>query len=174
MIARVTLEMALGKEFDYLVPAELAEAVEVGSRVKVPFASRQVLGCVTAVLESSPHGNLRPILKVLGRQSHVSPRILALARWMSEYYCCPPEIALKAVLPEAVRQEKEGWREQLFVRVLPRPLPGPKLSKRQAEILELAQGGLPLQKLLRQANTTGQTLRRLEDKGFIQIAPQIS
>jgi len=176
VIARVTLELALGKEFDYLIPTALEDQVEVGTRVKVPFAHRQVLGCVTALLESSPHAQLRPILKTIGRQSFVTPKILELARWMGDYYCCPPEIALKTVLPEAVRKEKEGWREQLFVRALPAPEPDPKLSKRQAEILALARAGkeLPLQNLLRQANTTAQTLRRLEDKGLIQIASQIS
>jgi primosomal protein N' (replication factor Y) len=176
VIARVTLDIALGKEFDYLIPAELEDVVEVGTRVKVPFARRTVLGCVTALLESSPHANLRPILKTIGSQSHVTPKILELARWLADYYCCPPEIALKTVLPEAVRREKEGWREQLFVRALPAPETKPKLSKRQGEILELARAGkeLPLQDLLRQANTTAQTLRRLEDKGLIHIAPQIS
>ena len=138
MIARVTLDLALGKEFDYLIPAEMAAQVEVGTRVKVPFAHRQVLGCVTALLETSPHPNLRPLLKVIGRQSHVSPTILRLARWMGEYYCCGPEAALRTVLPEAVRKEKEGWREQLFVRALPRPDAAPKLSRRQEEILEFA------------------------------------
>jgi primosomal protein N' (replication factor Y) len=176
VIARVTLDLALGKEFDYLIPEELADVVEVGTRVKVPFAQRQVLGCVTALLENSPHLNLRPILKTIGRQSHVTPKILELARWLGEYYCCPPEIALKSVLPEAVRKEKEGWREQLFVRALPAPETKPKLSKRQREILEIARAAkeLPLQDLLRQANTATLTLRRLEDKGLIHIAPQIS
>jgi primosomal protein N' (replication factor Y) len=176
VIARVTLELALGKEFDYLIPDELEDQVEVGARVKVPFAQRQVLGCVTALLETSPHPRLRPILKIIGRQSFVTPRILELARWMADYYCCPPETALKSVLPEAVRKEKEGWREQLFVRALPAPELDPKLSKRQREILEMIRAGkdLPLQNLLRQANTTTQTLRRLEDKGLIHIAPQIS
>ena len=37
MIARVTLEIALRKEFDYLVPEEFQDRVEIGSRVKVPF-----------------------------------------------------------------------------------------------------------------------------------------
>ena len=176
VIARVTLDIALGKEFDYLIPAEMEDVVEVGTRVKVPFAKRQVLGCVTALLENSPHPNLRSILKTIGRQSHVTPKILELARWMADYYCCPPEIALKTVLPEAVRKEKEGWREQLFVRALPVPDSKPKLSKRQEEILEILRAGkeLPLQDLLRQAKTTTQTLRRLEDKGLIHIAPQIS
>lgn len=176
MIARVTLDLALGKEFDYLIPNELADVVEVGARVKVPFAQRQVLGCVTALLADSPHPNLRPIIKTIGRQSHVTPKILELARWLAEYYCCPPEIALKSVLPEAVRKEKEGWREQLFVRALPAPETMPKLSKRQLEILDMARAAkeLPMQDLLRQASTTAVTLHRLEDKGLIHIAPQIS
>ena len=176
MIARVTLELALGKEFDYLIPDEMEGLVEVGTRVKVPFAHRQVLGCVTALPESSPHPNLRPLIKVLGGQSFVSLKILQLARWMGEYYCCPPEIALKTVLPEAVRKEKEGWREQLSVRALPVNGAGPKLSKRQAQVLEIARqrGELPLQELLQSADTTAQTLRRLEDKGLIAITPRIS
>jgi primosomal protein N' (replication factor Y) len=176
MIARVTLDLALGKEFDYLIPAELDGQVEVGTRVKVPFAHRQVLGCVTALLENSPHPNLRPLLKVIGRQSHVSPAILRLARWMGEYYCCGPEAALRTVLPEAVRKEKEGWREQLFVRVLPQHGPLPKLSKRQEEILEFARSHAeaPLQELLRATNAASQTVRRLEDKGLLAIAPRIS
>ena len=44
MIARVTLEIALRKEFDYAIPEELAAQIEIGSRVKVPFGPRQVLG----------------------------------------------------------------------------------------------------------------------------------
>ncbi|MGD0814265.1 MAG: primosomal protein N' [Verrucomicrobiota bacterium] len=176
MIARVTLELALGKEFDYLIPDDMEGLVEVGTRVKVPFARRQVLGCVTALPESSPHPNLRPLIRIVGRQSFVSAKMLRLARWMGEYYCCPAEIALKTVLPEAVRKEKEGWREQLFVRALPVNRPGPKLSKRQEEILDMVRQReeLALQELLQTASTTAQTLRRLEDKGLIAIMPQIS
>src|SRR5204862_341432 len=85
--------------------------------VKVPFGPRQVMGCVTAMLEQSTHTNLRPVLSVIGKQSLVTPRVLQLARWIAGYYCCPVEIALKSVLPEAIRREKEGWRERLFVLV---------------------------------------------------------
>ena len=44
MIARVSLEIALRKEFDYLIPAGLAGQVDVGSRVQVPFGPRKILG----------------------------------------------------------------------------------------------------------------------------------
>src|SRR5262245_60259952 len=111
MIARVTLELALRREFDYLVPPELASQVDVGSRVQVPFGHRKMLGCVTALAEESAHPRLKPILKVIGAQTLVTPKVLKLARWIGEYYCCPPEIAMKSVLPEAVRREQAGWRE---------------------------------------------------------------
>jgi len=176
MIARVTLELALRKEFDYLIPPELAGQVEVGSRVKVPFGPRQVMGCVTALVEASPHTNLRPILKVVGRQALVTPKVLALARWIAGYYCCPIEIALKSVLPEAVRKEEEGWRERLFVRVLPVTGEPRKLTKRQQEVWNIIEEWreLPLQELLELADTTAETVRRLEDKGLVHVGPQIS
>jgi primosomal protein N' len=44
MIARVTLEIALRKEFDYFIPPELAEQVDVGSRVQVPSARAKCSG----------------------------------------------------------------------------------------------------------------------------------
>src|SRR5229473_3113788 len=134
MIARVTLELALRKEFDYLIPSELAEQIDVGSRVQVPFGARKVLGCVTAVAEESARTRLKPILKVIGAETLVTPKILKLARWIGEYYCCAPETALKSVLPEAVRHEQAGWRERLVVRALPFAGNLPKLAKRQKDI----------------------------------------
>ena len=134
MIARVTLEIALRKEFDYYIPPELADQVDVGSRVQVPFGSRKVLGCVTGLAEESAHARLKPILKVLGAQTLVTPKILKLARWIGDYYCCAPETALKSVLPEAVRHEQANWRERLHVRALPVPGELPKLPARQKEV----------------------------------------
>jgi len=93
MIARVTLEIALRKEFDYAIPPELVGQVDVGSRVQVPFGPRKVMGVVTAIAEESAHARLKPILKVLGAQTLVTPKVLKLARWIGEYYCCAPEIA---------------------------------------------------------------------------------
>jgi primosomal protein N' (replication factor Y) len=176
MIARVTLELALRKEFDYLIPPGLAEHIDVGSRVQVPFGARKVLGCVTALAETSDHAKLKPILKVIGAQTLVTAKVLKLARWIAEYYCCPPEVALKSVLPEAVRQEKAGWRERLHVHALPFAGELPKLAKRQKEIWHLIEERreMALQELLETTGTTTATLRRLEDKGLISISPRIS
>src|SRR5258708_17277336 len=150
MIARVTLGLALRKEFDYLIPAELAEQIDVGSRVQVPCGPRKVLGCVTGLAEESAYAKLKPILKVIGAQTLVTPKVLKLARWIGDYYCCAPETALKCVLPEAVRHEQAGWRERLYVRALPGSGHMPKLGKRQKEIWHIIEERreLPLQELL--------------------------
>jgi primosomal protein N' (replication factor Y) len=176
MIARVSLEIALRKEFDYLIPPGLAGQIEVGSRVQVPFGPRKILGCVTALAEESAHANLKPILKVIGAQTLVTPKVLKLARWIADYYCCAPETALKSVLPEAVRKEESGWRERLFVRALAVSGEFPKLPKRQQEVWNIIEERreLPLQELVELAETTAATVRKLEDRGLVEIAPQIS
>ncbi len=176
VVARVTLDVAVRREFDYLVPTELESSVHEGTRVKVPFGPREVMGVVTKVLAASPHGNLREIIKTVGGQALVTPPILRLVRWIADYYCCAPEMAMKAVLPTAVRKEEEGWRERLFVRALPVHGELPKLTKRQVDLWNIVEEWreLPLQELVRLAGTTSSTIRKLEDKGLVSIAPQIS
>jgi primosomal protein N' (replication factor Y) (superfamily II helicase) len=176
MIARVSLEIALRKEFDYLIPAELAGQVDVGSRVQVPFGPRKILGVVTAVAEESGHANLKPILKIIGAQTLVTPKVLKLARWIGEYYCCAPETALKSVLPEAVRKEDAGWKERLFVRVLPVAGEFPKLSKRQQDVWNIIEERreILLSELVELAGTTAATVRKLEDRGLVSIISEVS
>ncbi len=179
MIARVSLEIALRKEFDYLIPPGLAGQIEVGSRVQVPFGPRKLFGYVTALAEESAVANLKSILRVAGASRGaglVTPKVLKLARWIADYYCCASEIALKSVLPEAVRKEESGWRERLFVRALPVTGEFPKLSKRQQAVWNIIEERreLPLQELVELAETTAATVRKLEDRGLVEIAPQIS
>ena len=176
MIARVSLEIALRKEFDYSIPTELAGQIDVGSRVQVPFGSRKILGVVTAVAEESGHANLKPILKVIGAQTLVTPKVLKLARWIGEYYCCAPEIALKSVLPEAVRKEDAGWRELLFVRALAVSGELPKLPKRQQEVWNIVEERreLPLAELRELTKSTAVTVRKLEDRGLISLTSEVS
>jgi len=176
MIARVCLEIALRKEFDYAIPVELTGQVDVGSRVQVPFGARKVLGVVTAVAEESAQSRLKPILKIIGAQTLVTPKVIRLANWIANYYCCAPEIALKSVLPEAVRKEEAGWRERLFVRALPAHGEFPKLPKRQLEVWNIVEERreIALTELLELAETTAATVRKLEDRGLVTITTEIA
>jgi primosomal protein N' (replication factor Y) (superfamily II helicase) len=179
MIARVSLEIALRKEFDYAIPPGLAGQIEVGTRVQVPFGSsgaRKIFGTVTALAEESAHANLKPILKIIGAQTLITPKVLQLARWIGEYYCCAPEIALKSVLPEVIRKEKEGWKKQLSIHALHLSGEFPKLPKRQQEVWNIIEERreILLAELLELAETTAATVRKLEDRGLVEITSEIS
>jgi len=176
MIARVCLEIALRKEFDYVIPVELAGKVDVGSRVQVPFGARKVLGVVTAVAEESALTRLKPIIKIIGAQTLVTPKVIKLANWIADYYCCAPEIALKSVLPEVIRKEEAGWRERLFVRALTASGEFPKLPKRQLEVWNIVEERreILLSELLELAETTSATVRKLEDRGLVSITSDVS
>lgn len=173
VIARVSLELALRREFDYSIPDSLAASVAVGTRVRVPFGARECTGCVTALIDESPRANLRHISKIIGTQSLVTPKVLQLSRWIADYYCCAPETALTAMLPEAVRGSNAAWKEQLHIYPRARPDPAPKMSARQKEILAVLEnhGAMPLKPFADLAETTTDTLRRMEDKGLVRIAP---
>ena len=176
MIARISLEIALRKEFDYLIPPGLIGQVEIGTRVQAPFGARKIFGTVTALAEESAHANLKEILRIVGTQTLVTPKILKLARWIGEYYCCAPEIALKSVLPEVVRKKEEGWKKQLYVRAMPSVADFPKLPKRQQEVWNIIEERreMPLAELLELAETTAATIRKLEDRGIVEITSEIS
>ena len=176
MIARVSLEIALRKEFDYAIPPELDGQIEIGTRVQIQFGARKVFGTVTALAEESAHTNLKPILKIIGTQTLVTPKVLQLARWISDYYCCAPETALKSVLPDAVRKKEEGWKKQLFVRALNFHGDFPKLPKRQQEVWNIIEERreISLTELLELAETTAATVRKLENVGLVEIVSEIS
>ena len=52
----------------------------------------------------------------------------------------------------------------------------PKLAKRQQEVWNIVEERreLPLAELLELAETTAATVRKLEDRGLVEIAPKIS
>ncbi len=174
-IARVALDIALRKEFDYRVPPEWIPLTSVGSRVRVPFGRREVLGYVTALAGRTEVGVLKDIIKVIGDHALVTPPVLRLARWIGDYYCCAMEMALKSILPDAVRREDSAWRERLVARPLANKSAELGLTKRQSNVLKnlRAQGQVRMTQAREILQTTVEMLRRLEEKGLIEIRSEI-
>lgn len=180
LIARVSVDLAIGKEFDYQIPASLSGAVELGCRVKVPFGKRKLLGYVTGISNESSYDlkQLKPIDEVVHRIPLLTTEILELSKWLSEYYCCPLESALKSVLPVAVRKEKAKWKKQLIVRLAAIPNHSDvvdSLTERQKEVLKVAEEWrvLPLQDLVRITGATRPVINKLAEKGVIKVAEEV-
>jgi len=103
----------------------------------------------------------------------MDPRMLQLARWMADYYCCPLDAAVRCALPQVIRSggfKRERWLsvnvpasqnilEQLKVR-----------APRQAEVLEVAlqfTGPIRWAELLEAAATSDRTIKQLVNHGWL-------
>ncbi len=80
-VARILPDVSgIDKRFDYLVPAEMAARVEIGTRVRIGLHGRRVGGWVTALDPVVAHsGELKPIAKVTGHGP--SAEVIELAEW---------------------------------------------------------------------------------------------
>ncbi len=176
-IAKVVVEIALNREFDYLIPEGLRDDIKVGTQVVVPFGRSEARGYVIALADSSDRRDLKEIRDRVGRKALVEESILKLARWIGEYYAAPVEHAVRAVLPSAVRKKGAGFKERLMV--FPTAIatdemavvPLRKKAPKQAAVLDVLLGGkqMFLNHLARAAHTTAGTIRGLEAKGFVTI-----
>jgi primosomal protein N' (replication factor Y) len=174
---RVVIDRAIHRELDYSVPETLAERVDVGSRVRVPFRDKSALATVVATLEQSNVGGIRPIEAIVGEGPVLSEPLLELAKWMSAYYCCPLETVMRSLLPQVIRKAEIGWKKQLFVQPA-RKIDNEefenlrKRAPRQAELLEaIARLNSPIRaaELLRKTSLDNQTLRALAKRGLVEL-----
>ncbi|MEI6564274.1 MAG: primosomal protein N' [bacterium] len=196
MIAKVVVDVAVDKEFDYLIPDALSAQVKLGSRVNLSFGPRKTQGYVVGFSQSSGHPKLKAIESVVGEKPYIDEKLLKLARWMADYYCAPVELAVQAVLPGAVRNQSAKFKEQLFVeledkgrsqnpefriqnlesRVRNPESKTPNLTRapKQATVLDLLQsrGGMFLQDLIKLSGSDAATVRALEKKGLVRIDKQ--
>ena len=122
-VARVVPEVSLDRAFDYDVPDALAGEVTLGAKVRVPFGSREIVGYVVDFPEEPATRKLKPVLEVLGVRSFLPQVLIELAQWMAEYYAAPLAVALKSVLPQAVRRADAAFKQRLWVEPLVAELP---------------------------------------------------
>jgi primosomal protein N' (replication factor Y) len=165
---------------DYSVPEAMTGKLAVGARVRVRFRDQSLLATVVATLDQSPAEGIKPIMALLGEKPILSASLIELARWMSNYYCCPVETVMRSLLPQVIRSAKIGWKKQLFVSparsVTPEEIE--KLRRRaprQAELLEtIAQlpEPMPASELLRRTSLDNSTLRALIRRGFAELREQ--
>ena len=178
-IARVIVELSLNREFDYRIPASLEAVLEVGDKVSVPFGNRHAEGFVVALAETSERTDLKAVSSRIGDKPLVTPGILALARWMADYYACPIENAVRTVLPGVVRRSGAGAKERLLAGLCDPPPSEEVLAQfrarapKQARALDLLrEHGDMFAYRMTSAGVSNAALRALANKGHITLAAQ--
>jgi primosomal protein N' (replication factor Y) len=96
--ARVALPLPLRRTFTYRVPDDLADRARPGAEVSAPFRGRLKRGVLVERTKSSDLDRVETLAAVLGPPVF-TPHLLALTRWIADYYVAPWGEVLAAALP---------------------------------------------------------------------------
>jgi primosomal protein N' (replication factor Y) (superfamily II helicase) len=109
MILHIALDTPLRRVFDYLPPANPADAVtrppSLGVRVRVPFGRQRLVGILVGIASESAvaSSKLKSALEFLDERPIYDPVTFDLLRWAASYYQHPEGEVFAAALPVNLR-----------------------------------------------------------------------
>ncbi len=115
MIASVLVDVVakeVDQTYDYLVPKELENIIEVGQRVKVSFGPRLIMGYVLNFKEKSDYHKLKKIIKILDIIPSLTKELITLGEKLSVSNTSPLVTIYQAMLPAAL---KSKYKKKLVV-----------------------------------------------------------
>lgn len=124
--ANIVLPVPLDAQFSYIVPDALADKVQVGMRVVVPFGkTKTYVGIVSLYPAPEPTNSVdekgkkitfKEILSIFEPTPILVPEQLKLWQWMSNYYMTPIGDVYKAAFPSGLKTEdKYKPRTELYI-----------------------------------------------------------
>ena len=102
MLLDIALPLPLFRTFTYRVPDGLKGSVAIGSRVVVPFRSRNEIGIVVGEALPREGMTVKDLVGAPDDAPVMDAPMLALCRWMASYYIVPLGVALRSALPAAL------------------------------------------------------------------------
>jgi primosomal protein N' (replication factor Y) len=187
----MTTARALRGPFDYRLPEELRDGVDVGSMLVVPFGRREVLGVVVGLADSSEVAEEKLLAPLRALELGVPIELVALAEWIAAEYCSTIARALALVLPPGAARRLSGRKRRAVARpqhltVGARSPRAPQLTLEQSAALEPILAALAArrceQRLLHGVTGSGKTEVYLQaaeaalqhGRGAIVLVPEIA
>lgn len=143
MIAKVLVEISninVDKTFNYLIPDELREKVQIGIRVKVEFVNRIIEGFVVGIADfNDSEYELKKILEVIDEFPILNNELLNLGKWMSNEYYSTLISCYQIMLPKALKAKSNSKVNKKIVKIvsLNNNTNLNKLSDNQKRIIEV-------------------------------------
>lgn len=185
MLVDVALPLPLFRNFTYEVPDADAQRARVGMRAVVPFRNRKQIGVIVGVAEPREGLKAKPVDALPDAEPVMSGEMLALCRWLADYYVVPLGLAIRTALPAALTSHADpepGRRTRRvaeIVRELPSLLERDKIfsrSKQQRalyELLESLGGRAAVEHLTEKLNFSPSVLKGLEKHGLVLVADEV-
>jgi primosomal protein N' (replication factor Y) len=182
LFAGVVVNRPIDQVLTYRVPARLRRSVGPGQRVRVPLGrgNRLTTGYCVTIDEGPPPGldasKLKDVAEVLDPAPLIDEQMLALTRWLADYYACSWGQALNSALPAGVRNQA-GTRVGTYLMVpeetrqaLQEQTLKTKLSPKQGIALQVlcrAAAPLSLAEVCRRAGCTSAPVLALRRQGLV-------
>ncbi len=171
----VAVPLALRSTFTYIVdPSKHTNTPAVGSRVRINFRHREIIGIITKVCDKSdlPSEKVKEISEILDDTPIVNEELLSLCHWSATYYHHPVGEVIFSALPANIREGKPLptitiW--QLTHEGKGLPDTALKRAKKQQHAHQyLLEHSRISETDLDQANLQKQTLKALVEKGLVE------
>jgi primosomal protein N' (replication factor Y) len=106
--AQVAVPVHLAKTFTYRLPPSMQSVAQVGSRVMVQLGRKPTTGYIVALLPRLRSGTslieseIKDVQELLDVDPPLTPAVLEITRWVSDYYAAPWGEVLRAALPAGI------------------------------------------------------------------------
>jgi primosomal protein N' (replication factor Y) len=111
--AQVAIPVHLRKLFTYRLPSAMQKSARVGSRVMVQLGTKSTAGYIVALLPRLRAGTslieseLKEVQELLDLDPPLTPEVIEVTRWVSDYYAAPWGEVLRAALPAGINASVE-------------------------------------------------------------------
>ena len=177
-LAHVVPLAAVEGVYTYRVPDDLAPEAVPGARVLVPFGRRQITGVVAERVEGAPETasgtKLKALHDILDARPALTPELMALTRWIADYYLCAWGEAIKAALPSGT---EVASHRVVYGLVPPDAWADDKRGRKILGALQDQNGsGMPVAQIadvLGRKTVPQALLRRLEAAGAVRVEHEV-
>lgn len=98
----VVFPTSLETPLTYRVPEAWRDAATPGKRLVVPLGRRTVTGYLVGTRDRAPVKDIKELREVLDPEPLLDAHVLALTRWVAEYYLCPWGEVIRTALPPGI------------------------------------------------------------------------
>jgi primosomal protein N' (replication factor Y) (superfamily II helicase) len=113
--ADVALALHVDDTFTYRLPQSIQDVAQVGARVLVPVGRKLTTGYIVALHDRIREGSrlndleIKEVEQLVDVVPLITPEVLQITRWVSEYYASPWGEVLKAALPPGISAKIEQF-----------------------------------------------------------------
>lgn len=96
----------------YRCPDRLSESAVEGMLVSAPLKNRLSKGILLGRTSPPPKGPIKELAEIHGNTPALSPNILKLLKWISDYYIAPEGLVLKQTVPSEIFSKTKARRSR--------------------------------------------------------------